>query len=172
MTKDSVREGGMFIGHPIDVQWTAETILSGPCTVWYWPTGVHSWSTKNHSLKHYISEVTLPKLGYYKLVWKLMWLCSLVFASEHEHVVWRQWTLASCMSCSQGYSHTNEKLKGKGREPSKIYQMKNITGREDLITCGQMNLPTLHWQNILVQCECFMAGRMGLDCTTLHYLPV
>ena len=35
-----------------------------------------------------------------------------------------------------------------------------------------MNLPTLHGQNILVQCDSFMADRMGLDGTTLHYLPV
>ena len=29
--------------------------------------------------------------------------------------------------------------------------MRNVIGRENLITCGQTNLPTLYWQNILVQ---------------------
>ena len=33
--------------------------------------------------------------------------------------------------------HANKKLKGKGR--GKIYHVRNVIGRENLITCGQTN---------------------------------
>ena len=93
-----------------------------------------------------------------------MWLCSLVLASEYEHVVWRQWTPVCLAPQAIPMLMKNWSLVK--------FIMRNITGRENLITWGRMNLPTLHGQNILVQCECFMDNRMGLDGTTLHYLPI
>ena len=47
-------------------------------------------------------------------------------------------------------------------EPGKIYHVRNIIGRENLITCGQTNEPA----------TLYMAYRMELDGTMLHYLAV
>ena len=49
--------------------------------------------------------------------------------------------------------------------------MKNIIGRENLITCGQTN-ELAHAVQTECSCDIFMADRMGLDGTMLHYLAV
>ena len=48
--------------------------------------------------------------------------------------------------------------------PGKIYQVRNVIGRENLITCGQTKE--------LSHASFYMANRMGLDGTILHYLAV
>ena len=63
----------------------------------------------------------------------------------------------------------NEKSKGKG----KIYHVRNVIGRENLITCGR----TTEFAHALLTIysfsrESFMADRTGLDSTMLHYLAV
>ena len=61
----------------------------------------------------------------------------------------------------------NEKSKERGR----IYHARNVIGRENLITCGRMNeLAHAVWTEY--SCDSFMADRMGLDGTMLHYLAV
>ena len=49
--------------------------------------------------------------------------------------------------------------------------MRNVIGRENLITCGRMNELT-HAARTEYSCDSFMADRMGLDGTMLHYLAV
>ena len=63
---------------------------------------------------------------------------------------------------------------GKERgEPGKIYHVRNVIGRENLITCGRTNE---HAHALLTiysfSRESFMADRTGLDSTMLHYLAV
>ena len=66
--------------------------------------------------------------------------------------------------------HANEKSKERG-EPGRIYHVRNVIGRENLITCGRTNeLP--HAVRTEYSCDSFMADRMGLDGTVLHYLAV
>ena len=49
--------------------------------------------------------------------------------------------------------------------------MRNVIGRENLITCGRTNeLAHAVWTEY--SCDSFMADRMGLDSTMLHYLAV
>ena len=49
--------------------------------------------------------------------------------------------------------------------------MRNVIGRENLITCGQTNeLAHAVWTEY--GCDSFMANRTGLDGTMLHYLAV
>ena len=49
--------------------------------------------------------------------------------------------------------------------------MRNVIGRENLITCGRTNeLAHAVWTEY--SCDSFMADRMGLDGTMLHYLAV
>ena len=49
--------------------------------------------------------------------------------------------------------------------------MRNVIGRENLITCGRTNaLAHAAWTEY--SCDSFMADRMGLDGTMLHYLAV
>ena len=45
--------------------------------------------------------------------------------------------------------HTQSKNRKEWGEPGKIYHLRNVTGRENLITCGRINSPTLYWQTIL-----------------------
>ena len=64
--------------------------------------------------------------------------------------------------------------RGKERgEPGKIYHVRNVIGRENLITCGRTNE---HAHALLTiysfSGESFMADRTGLDSTMLHYLAV
>ena len=49
--------------------------------------------------------------------------------------------------------------------------MRNVIGRKNLITCGKTNelAHTILTEN---SCDNFMADRMGLDSTMLHYLAV
>ena len=57
----------------------------------------------------------------------------------------------------------NRKERG---EPGKIYHVKNVIGRENLIQVGErMNSPMLYGLNIR---ESFMADRMGLGSTMLR----
>ena len=49
--------------------------------------------------------------------------------------------------------------------------MRNVTGRENLITCGRTN-ELAHTVRTEYSCDSFMADRMGLDGTMLHYLAV
>ena len=65
---------------------------------------------------------------------------------------------------------TNEKSKERG-EPGRIYYVRNVVGRENLITCGRTN-ELAHAVRIECSCDSFMADRMGLDGTMLHYLAV
>ena len=64
----------------------------------------------------------------------------------------------------------SEKSKERG-EPGRIYHMRNVIGRENLITCGQTN-EFAHAVRTECSCDSFMADRMGLDGTMLHYLAV
>ena len=64
----------------------------------------------------------------------------------------------------------NQKERG---EPGKIYHVRNVIGRENLITCGR----TKEFAKALLTIysfsrESFMADRTGLDSTMLHYLAV
>ena len=49
--------------------------------------------------------------------------------------------------------------------------MRNVIGRENLITCGRTN-ELAHTVRTEYSCDSFMADRMGLDGTILHYLAV
>ena len=49
--------------------------------------------------------------------------------------------------------------------------MRNVIGRENLITCGRMN-ELAHAVQTEYSCDSFMANRMELDGTMLHYLAV
>ena len=62
----------------------------------------------------------------------------------------------------------NRKERG---EPGKIYHVRNVIGRENLITCGRTN-ELAHAVRTEYSCDSFMADRMGLDGTMLHYLAV
>ena len=64
----------------------------------------------------------------------------------------------------------NEKSKERG-EPGRIYHVRNVIGRENLITCGRTN-GLAHAVRTEYSCDSFMADRMGLDGTMLHYLAV
>ena len=60
----------------------------------------------------------------------------------------------------------NEKSKERG-EPGRIYHVRNVIGRENLITCGRTN-ELAHAVRTEYSCDSFMADRMGLDGTMLH----
>ena len=64
----------------------------------------------------------------------------------------------------------NEKSKERG-EPGRIYHVRNVIGRENLITCGRTN-ELAHAVRTEDSRDSFMADRMGLDGTMLHYLAV
>ena len=49
--------------------------------------------------------------------------------------------------------------------------MRNVIGRENLITCGRTN-ELAHAVRTEYSRDSFMADRMGLDGTMLHYLAV
>ena len=57
----------------------------------------------------------------------------------------------------------NEKSKERG-EPGRIYHVRNVIGRENLITCGRTN-ELAHAVRTEYTCDSFMADRMGLDGT-------
>ena len=59
----------------------------------------------------------------------------------------------------------------KREEPGKIYHMRNVTGRENLIT-RQWTNELAHGLLTENSCESFMVDRMGLDSTMLYYLAV
>ena len=67
----------------------------------------------------------------------------------------------------------NQKKRGK---PDKIYHMRNITSRQNLITCELTNeLTHALLSKIIIflwHRKSFMVDRMGLDGTMLHYLAV
>ena len=64
----------------------------------------------------------------------------------------------------------NEKSKERG-EPGRIYPVRNVIGKENLITCGRTN-ELAHAVRTECSCDSFMADRMGLDGTILQYLAV
>ena len=64
----------------------------------------------------------------------------------------------------------NEKSKERG-EPGRIYHVRNVIGRKNLITCGRTN-ELAHAVRTEYSCDSFMADRMELDGTMLHYLAV
>ena len=65
----------------------------------------------------------------------------------------------------------NKKSKERG-EPGRIYHVRNVISRENLITCGRTNEPS-HAVDSTTRIHLrFMADRMGLDGTMLHYLAV
>ena len=65
-----------------------------------------------------------------------------------------------------------KKRKGKGREPGEIYHVGNVKGTENLITSGRTNeLAHALWTEY-THSKSFMADRMRLGNTTLHYLAV
>ena len=64
----------------------------------------------------------------------------------------------------------NEKSKERG-EPGRIYYVRNVIGRENLITFGRTN-ELAHAVRTEYSCDSFMADRMGLDSTMLHHLAV
>ena len=49
--------------------------------------------------------------------------------------------------------------------------MRNVIGRENLITCGRAN-ELAHAVQTEYSCDSFMADRMGLDGTMLHNLAI
>ena len=49
--------------------------------------------------------------------------------------------------------------------------MRNVIGRENLITCGRMN-ELAHAVRTEYSYDNFMANKMGLNGTMLHYLTV
>ena len=49
--------------------------------------------------------------------------------------------------------------------------MRNVMGRENVITCGRTN-ELAHAVRTEYSCDSLMADRMGLDGTMLHYLAV
>ena len=65
-----------------------------------------------------------------------------------------------------GSPRTQTKCGKERGEPGKIYHVRNVIGRENLITCGRTNehahalLPIYSFSR-----ESFMADRMGLDST-------
>ena len=69
-----------------------------------------------------------------------------------------------------GSPRANEKSKKRG-EPGRIYHVRNVIGRENLITCGRTN-ELAHAVQIEYSHDSFMADRMELDGTMLHYLAV
>ena len=70
-----------------------------------------------------------------------------------------------------GSPRARTKNRKERREPGKIYHVRNVIGRENLITCGRTNeLAHAAWTEY--SCDSFMADRMGLDSTMLHYLAV
>ena len=82
--------------------------------------------------------------------------------------IFQSWRFASLVPTLS--PHANEKSKERG-EPGRIYDVRNIIGRENLITCGRTNeLAHTLWTEYSY--NSFMADRMGLDGTMLHYLAV
>ena len=82
-------------------------------------------------------------------------------------------TYSTCVFCSlvpRLSPRANEKSKKRG-EPGRIYHVRNVIGRENLITCGRTN-ELAHAVRTEYSCDSFMADRMGLDGTMLHYLAV
>ena len=77
---------------------------------------------------------------------------------------------AICSSCVYISNIYILQIRIKKKEPGKIYHLRNVIGRENLITCGRTNaLAHAVWTEY--SCDSFMADRMGLD-GMLHYLAV
>ena len=70
-----------------------------------------------------------------------------------------------------GSPRARTKNRRKGGEPGRIYHVRNVIGRENLITCGRTN-EVAHAVWTECSCDSFMPDRMGLDGTMLHYLAV
>ena len=85
--------------------------------------------------------------------------------TESSQILWVGLSLVPRLSRAQT---KNGKERG---EPGKIYHVRNVIGRENLITCGQTN-EFAHALIYSFSCESFMVDRTGLDSTMLHYLAV
>ena len=73
------------------------------------------------------------------------------------------------------YTHAQTKNGKERGEPGKIYHMRNVIGRENLITCGWTNElahALLTWIYSFSRESFYMADRTELDSTTVHYLAV
>ena len=69
-----------------------------------------------------------------------------------------------------GSPRTWTKNQEERREPGKIYRMRNVIGKEDLLQVGeQMNLPMLYGQSTLVPLQKLYGWHMG---TRQHYQAV
>ena len=80
---------------------------------------------------------------------------------------WSQWGLASFPGSPRARTK-NRKERG---ELGRIYHVRNVIGKENLITHGRTNELT-HASWLLIQLRKLMANRTGLGSTTLHYLAV
>ena len=98
----------------------------------------------------------------------------MIFSAYSSHAR----TSGSCMIVRRsvvasfpGSPRARTKNRKESGEPGKIYHVRNVIGRENLITCGRTNeLAHAAWTEY--SCDSFMADRMGLDGTMLHYLAV
>ena len=111
-------------------------------------------------------------------------MCTFFIISERLEVlselvnpinVTNQTFIMKCMACCPSLvprlsPRANEKSKERG-EPGRIYHVTNVIGRENLITCGRTN-ELAHAVRTEDSRDSFMADRMGLDGTMLHYLAV
>ena len=90
-----------------------------------------------------------------------------------------RWTLSSFFSSYTpslasfpGSPHARTKSGKERGEPGKIYHVRNVIGRENLITCGRANEHTHALLTIYsFSRESFMTDRTGLDSTIYVTLP-
>ena len=77
---------------------------------------------------------------------------------------------SSCILTPRISPHANKRSKESG-ESDKIYHVRNVTGRENLIACGRTNELA---RALLTEysSKSFMADGTGLYGTTLQYLAV
>ena len=86
-------------------------------------------------------------------------------------IVWELPSYRKSLASFPGSPRARTKNRKEWGEPGKIYHVRNVIGRENLITCGRTNeLAHAVWTEY--SCDSFMADRMGLDGTMLHYLAV
>ena len=74
-----------------------------------------------------------------------------------------------------GSPRARTKNQNESGEPGKIYHVRNVIGRENLITCGRTNefahaLLTEYTRSVAK--ALWLTVRTGLDSTMLHYLAV
>ena len=88
---------------------------------------------------------------------------------------WRKKTLSSSQDLNLAsfpdFPRARTKNRRKGGEPGRIHHVRNVIGRENLITCGRTT-ELAHPVRTEYSCDSSMADRMGLDGTMLYYLVV